>query len=121
MVAIELQEQLLAWERELDSREGALTMWEDGLVDFERALGKLCTERKANHAQTVAIQHDFSARTRASRSRLKQLISFNWMLKECQIHLCLQQTDLEVQETILVEEQACGTRGDSCTCGWDQG
>jgi hypothetical protein len=121
MVAIELQEQLLAWERELDSREGAIILWEDGLADFERALGKLCTERKANRAQTVVIQHDFSARTRGSRSRLKQLINFNWMLKECQIPLCLQQTDLEVQETILVEEQACGTRGDSCTCGWDQG
>jgi hypothetical protein len=29
-VAVELQEQLLAWEKELDSREGAITAWEDG-------------------------------------------------------------------------------------------
>jgi hypothetical protein len=28
------------------------------------------------------------------------------MLEECQIHLCLQVTDLEVQEVILAEEQA---------------
>jgi hypothetical protein len=32
MVAVELQGQLLAWERVLDSREGAIAMWEDGLA-----------------------------------------------------------------------------------------
>jgi hypothetical protein len=29
-------------------------------------------------------------------------------LAECQIHLCLQETDLEVQEAVLVEEQVRG-------------
>jgi hypothetical protein len=29
--------QLLALERELDSREGTVVAWEDGLVAFERA------------------------------------------------------------------------------------
>jgi hypothetical protein len=44
---IELQEQVLVRERELDNREGAITMWEDGLVAFECALGRACTEREA--------------------------------------------------------------------------
>jgi hypothetical protein len=43
-MSIELQGQLLARERELDSREGAITAWKDGLVAFERTLGKVLTE-----------------------------------------------------------------------------
>jgi hypothetical protein len=43
-VAIELEEQLLAQERELNSREGAIAAWEDGLEAFGRALKKACTE-----------------------------------------------------------------------------
>jgi hypothetical protein len=39
VVAIELQEQLLAQEVELDSREGTIIMWEDGLAASEHALG----------------------------------------------------------------------------------
>jgi hypothetical protein len=31
-VVVELREQLLAWERELESREGTVVAWEDGLV-----------------------------------------------------------------------------------------
>jgi hypothetical protein len=38
------------------------------------------------------------------------------MLEEHQIHLCLQETDLEVQEAILVEEQECGLHPYD---GWD--
>jgi hypothetical protein len=41
----ELQEQLLAREEELNSREGVITTWEDGLVAFERTLGRACMER----------------------------------------------------------------------------
>jgi hypothetical protein len=44
-MAVELQEKLLARERELDSREGTIAVWEDGLVAFERALGKVDMER----------------------------------------------------------------------------
>jgi hypothetical protein len=55
VIAVELREQLLAWERELDSREGANTAWGDGLVAFERALGKVRTECDASHAQADAI------------------------------------------------------------------
>jgi hypothetical protein len=43
-VAVELQGQLLAPDRELDNKEGAITMWEDGLAAFERALGKVRME-----------------------------------------------------------------------------
>jgi hypothetical protein len=39
VVAIELQGQLLAWERELDSREGTIAMWEEGLAVFMHAWG----------------------------------------------------------------------------------
>jgi hypothetical protein len=42
-MVVELQEQLLARERELDSREGTLMAWEYGLVAFECALGRVCT------------------------------------------------------------------------------
>jgi hypothetical protein len=43
-VAIELQGQLLAWERELDSREGAIAVWEVRLATFEHALGMVHME-----------------------------------------------------------------------------
>jgi hypothetical protein len=39
-VVIELQEQLFARERELDSRECEVAVWEDGLVASEHALGR---------------------------------------------------------------------------------
>jgi hypothetical protein len=39
-VIVELQGQLPAWERELDSRERFLMAHKDGLVAFERALGR---------------------------------------------------------------------------------
>jgi hypothetical protein len=47
---------------------------------------------------------------RASSFRSKQLTDLNWTLAERQILLCLQETDLEVQEAILVEEQVRGLR-----------
>jgi hypothetical protein len=34
VMAIELLERLLAWERELNSSEGAIASWEDGLAAF---------------------------------------------------------------------------------------
>jgi hypothetical protein len=42
VVVVELQGQLLVRERELDSKEYAITVWEDGLVASEHALGKVC-------------------------------------------------------------------------------
>jgi hypothetical protein len=49
-VATELKEQLLTQE-ELDSREGAITAWEDGLAASECALRRACMERDAEHFQ----------------------------------------------------------------------
>jgi hypothetical protein len=43
----ELRGQLLAWERELDSREGAISVWEDGLVASECTLGRACVDHDA--------------------------------------------------------------------------
>jgi hypothetical protein len=53
-VAVELREQLLARERELESREGSIATWEDGLVAFEHALGRVHSEHDANHVQAEA-------------------------------------------------------------------
>jgi hypothetical protein len=49
-VVAELQEQLLAWERELDYTAGAIAAWEDELVAFEHALKKACMERDVERA-----------------------------------------------------------------------
>jgi hypothetical protein len=68
-VAAELQGQLLAQERELDSREGAIIMWEDGLAAFECALGEVHTEHDDSRVRAEAVQQDFFAQARASSSR----------------------------------------------------
>jgi hypothetical protein len=39
VVIVELEEQLIARERELDSQEDAIVMWEEGLVALARARG----------------------------------------------------------------------------------
>jgi hypothetical protein len=44
----------LARERELESREGAIATWEDGLVAFKRALGRVHSERDASRVQAEA-------------------------------------------------------------------
>jgi hypothetical protein len=41
----ELQVQLLAWERELDSRDGVIIASEDGLATSESAFTRACLER----------------------------------------------------------------------------
>jgi hypothetical protein len=43
----------------LDSREGDITMWEDGLAAFELALGKVHTECDISHVQAEVVQQDF--------------------------------------------------------------
>jgi hypothetical protein len=50
-----LQGQLLTWEMELDSREGATTVWEDGLVAFKCALGKVLTECDTGRVRAEAV------------------------------------------------------------------
>jgi hypothetical protein len=69
--------QLLAQERKLDSREGAIVAWEDGLAAFERALGRACMERDAERAQAEAVRQDFLTKTRAFTSNSKHSINFS--------------------------------------------
>jgi hypothetical protein len=42
MVIVELEEQLIAQEREMDSQEDAIVMWEEGLVALACARGGEC-------------------------------------------------------------------------------
>jgi hypothetical protein len=82
VVAAELQEHLHARERELDSREGIVAMWEDALAGSERTLGRVCVERDAECIHAEATQQDYNAKTRASSSMSKHSINLNRMLEE---------------------------------------
>jgi hypothetical protein len=64
----ELQEQLLAWEQEVDSQEGAIIAWEEGLMVVAHVLGEASVEHDASHAGVHAIQWDFSTQASASSS-----------------------------------------------------
>jgi hypothetical protein len=48
-VAVKLQQQLIARGRELNSKEGDIAVWEDGLAAFKRALGKVCMKHYSSH------------------------------------------------------------------------
>jgi hypothetical protein len=61
-IAVEFQEQLVARERVLDSREGTLTTWENGLVASKSALGRVCMERNIECTQAEAARSDYRAR-----------------------------------------------------------
>jgi hypothetical protein len=67
-VTVELQGQLLAWDRELDSREGAIVTMEKGLVPVAHELEKVPVECDANRARADAIQWDFFTHVHASSS-----------------------------------------------------
>jgi hypothetical protein len=54
-VAVELQGQLLALERELDSRESVMVAWEERLTAFARALGEVRVERDARRVHADVI------------------------------------------------------------------
>jgi hypothetical protein len=103
-VTAELQEHLLAQERELDSREGAIVMWEEGFVAFAHTLGEVHAECDASSARADVIQWDFFTQAHASSSQSDQLTDLGRTMEECQILLFLQEIDLEVLEVILVEE-----------------
>jgi hypothetical protein len=53
---IGLQEELLAREREQDSREGTISTLEDGLVAFTHTLGEVRPESDAKHVKAEAVQ-----------------------------------------------------------------
>jgi hypothetical protein len=80
----------------------------EGLAVFKRAFRRVHTECDGTHAQAQAAQQDSLAWMRAFSSWSKQLIKLSQTWEDRQILLCQQKTDLEVQEAMLVEEQACG-------------
>jgi hypothetical protein len=88
-VVNELWEQLLAQMKEMDSREGTITVWEDGLAASVRALGRARMEYDAKCAQAEATQQDCLTRMHAFTSNAMYFINFNQMLEECQIILSL--------------------------------
>jgi hypothetical protein len=65
-VTVELQGQLLAQERELDSREGDIDAWEEGLAAFAHMLGEVHVERDASHASVDVVQQVFFTQAHAS-------------------------------------------------------
>jgi hypothetical protein len=65
-VVVELPEQLLVQERELDKWENALLAREHGVVEAERALGRVRMECNAVNDQAGAIQQDYRGRVHAS-------------------------------------------------------
>jgi hypothetical protein len=89
MVTVELQGQLLARERELDSREGAIVVWEQGLAAFAHVLGLVRAECDASRARADAIQREFFTQARASNSWSEQLTDLGRALEERQILLFL--------------------------------
>jgi hypothetical protein len=54
-VSTELQEQLFARERKLDSLQGAIIAWEEGLAAFACVLTEVLTERDASHRRAVVV------------------------------------------------------------------
>jgi hypothetical protein len=99
-----VKEQLLAQERELDSREGAVIAWDEGLMVFARALGEASTECNTSRARVDAVRRDFSAQVCTSSSWYGQLNALSRLLEEHASLLCLEETDLEVHEAVLEEE-----------------
>jgi hypothetical protein len=55
VMAIKVQEQLLAWEREQDSKEGTLMAQKGGIVAFKCVLGRACTECDTESDKAEAI------------------------------------------------------------------
>jgi hypothetical protein len=50
---------VLAQDRELDSREGAIIVWEEGLAAFARALKEVPAEHDGSCAHADTVQRDF--------------------------------------------------------------
>jgi hypothetical protein len=81
-VDVELQEQLLALERDLDYRQGAIIVWEEGLAAFANALRELHTEHDASHSHADDVEWDFTSQACSSSSRSKQHTDLGQALEE---------------------------------------
>jgi hypothetical protein len=104
----ELQEQLLVWERELDSRENALMAQEDDLAATECALGRARMESDTECDWVKTVRQDYRARMHASSTSCWRSLDFDQVLRGRQFILTVQETDLEKREEKLAEEQARG-------------
>jgi hypothetical protein len=80
-VIIELQGQLLTWERELDSQEHILMAREDGLVASEHALGRAHMECDGECDRAEAIRQDYLARVRAFTAGCRRSLDFYRVLE----------------------------------------
>jgi hypothetical protein len=81
-VIAELQDQLLAQERELDCRKGAIIAWEESLMAFVRALEEARTDHDAIHAHGSDVRCDYFAQGSASSSQSEQSKALNRTLDE---------------------------------------
>jgi hypothetical protein len=62
----ELQDHLLARDRELGSQEGAIIAWEEILTAFTRVLREARAGHDASCAHAGAVRHDYLAQVTAS-------------------------------------------------------
>jgi hypothetical protein len=99
-VITELQEQLLAREKELDSQEGTVVVWKESLMALARALREASAERDASHACADVIQWDYSAQVNAFSSWSGRLNDLSQTLEE-------RATLLGMQEVISAVELEC--------------
>jgi hypothetical protein len=81
-VAIELWGELLAQERKLDIREGAIVAWEDSLLAFECALGRARIECDAECDQSEAARQDYQARIHAFTAGCRHSFNFDRIMEE---------------------------------------
>jgi hypothetical protein len=88
----------------VDSREGAIMAWEDGLAATECALGRARAECDAECDRAKAARQDYWATIRTFTAGCKHSFIFDRILQEHRILLSLQEMDLERLE----EEQAQG-------------
>jgi cysteine sulfinate desulfinase/cysteine desulfurase-like protein len=118
-VIIELQEQLLAQGKELDSREGTVFMWEESLIAFAHVLREASTEHDASRAHVDAVRRDYSAQVSMSSSQSEWHKALGRTLDEHTTLFGLQEMNLELREAILVEELERGLHpSDGRTCQW---
>jgi hypothetical protein len=105
-VAVELRGQLLARERGLDSKEGAIVAWGDSLVAFECALGRARAECDAECDRAEVVWQDYRATIHAFMAGCRCSFNFDQILEERWVLHSLQEMDLERWEEKLEEEQA---------------
>jgi hypothetical protein len=65
-------------------------------------------ECDTSRVRANAVQQDIFTQAHISSSMSRQLTNLIQTLDQCQILLCLQETDLKMREAILVEEQEHG-------------